>query len=147
MGSYRDLAVYQEGRKLYRLVYDALAELPLEEKYAMASQMRRASISITSNIAEGQGRGTIRDYIHFLYNSRGSAYELESQIISCSDLSLMKTETLQKLYTKNKLVIQLLNRLIDTLQEKSMPKGIHEDVVTYGKCDGLLEPFDREIHT
>ena len=63
MGSYRDLAVYQEGRKLYRLVYDALAELPLEEKYAMASQMRRASISITSNIAEGQGRGTIRDYI------------------------------------------------------------------------------------
>ena len=59
----------------------------------------------------------------------------------------MKTETLQKLYTKNKLVIQLLNRLIDTLQEKSMPKGIHEDVVTYGKCDGLLEPFDREIHT
>ena len=105
MSTYKDLTVYKEARELYIKVYDAILQLHVDERFAISSQMRRASISITSNIAEGQGRGTVKDYIHFLYNSRGSAYELESQIIACSDLSLIDREILIELYNRNKRVI------------------------------------------
>lgn len=141
MSTYKELTVYKEARELYIKVYDAILRLPVEERFAMASQMRRASISITSNIAEGQGRGTIKDYIHFLYNSRGSAYELESQIIACSDLSLIDREILIELYNRNKRVIQLLNRMIDTLQEKVPTRRVNEEVETYGS-KSLPEPYD-----
>ena len=79
MGTYKTLMVYKESRVLYKMTYFFARRLPKNEEYALSSQIRRASISITSNIAEGQGRGSNRDYIHFLYNARGSAYELESQ--------------------------------------------------------------------
>lgn len=145
MSTYKELTVYKEARELYIKVYDAILRLPVEERFAMASQMRRASISITSNIAEGQGRGTIKDYIHFLYNSRGSAYELESQIIACSDLSLIDREILIELYNRNKRVIQLLNRMIDTLQEKVPTRRVNEEVETYGS-KSLPEPYEFETN-
>ncbi len=89
MGTYRDLDVWKESRVLYRMTYYLASRLPRNEEYALSSQIRRASISISSNIAEGQGRGSTKDYVHFLYNARGSAYELESQIIACGDLAFL----------------------------------------------------------
>ncbi|HBK27912.1 MAG TPA: four helix bundle protein [Dialister sp.] len=135
MSTYKSLGVWKESRTLYKMLYAAVKQLPDDEKYAMSSQMRRAVISISSNIAEGQGRGTIRDYIHFLYNSRGSAYELETQIIACGDLLLIDKATLKILYYQNKKVITLLNALIDSLESKAAPKNMQEEVAVYGNSN------------
>lgn len=98
MESYRELDVWQEARKLCNTVYDAVEQLPQEELYGLSSQMRRAVVSIASNIAEGAGRGSRRDYLHFVYIARGSAYELETQLIICGDRKLIDRETLKMIY-------------------------------------------------
>ena len=67
MASYTDLQVWKEARILNKQVSDLARKLPDYELYGLSSQMRRASVSIGSNIAEGRGRGTLKDYIHFLY--------------------------------------------------------------------------------
>ena len=84
MLTFMDLDVWKESRILYQAVYQAVEQLPPEEMYGLTSQLKRASISISANIAEGQGRGTRKDCIHFLYNARGSAYEVESHLIACA---------------------------------------------------------------
>ena len=131
MGTYKTLMVYKESRVLYKMTYFLARRLPKNEEYALSSQIRRASISITSNIAEGQGRGSNRDYIHFLYNARGSAYELESQIIACGDLAFFDKKTLREWYEQAQTVIRLLNGLIHSLKKKEQ-KGVAEDADVYG---------------
>ena len=74
-GTYRKLAVWQKSLQLVGLVYVQIRKFPTEEKYALADQLRRAVTSISSNIAEGNGRASNRDYAHFLSISRGSLYE------------------------------------------------------------------------
>ena len=76
---YNKLDVWLEARKLVNLLYDSSKLFPKEELFGLTNQMRRAAISIPSNIAEGCGRQTSKDTIHFLHISRGSLYELETQ--------------------------------------------------------------------
>ncbi|MBU0576760.1 four helix bundle protein [Patescibacteria group bacterium] len=78
--SYRDLIVWQKSMRLVADVYKLTNQFPKSEIYGLVSQMRRASISIPSNIAEGNGRGIRKDYRHFLLNSFGSGAELSTQI-------------------------------------------------------------------
>jgi len=80
-GSYRDLKIWHKAMALLDSVYDLLPALPDEERYALASQMRRSAISIPSNIAEGYGRGSRPDYIRFLWIANGSLKELETQLL------------------------------------------------------------------
>ena len=116
MTSYQELLAWQVARKLKDLVYRAVLQLPKNEEYALSSQMRRAVVSIGSNIAEG--RGTINDYIHFLYIARGSAYELESQIIYCDDLHFLTQELSTALHDQIGYDVYLINRLISALKRK-----------------------------
>ena len=74
-GTYRELAVWQKAVRLVKLVYAQIREFPAEERYALADQLRRAVTSIPSNIAEGNGRASNKDYAHFLSIARGSLYE------------------------------------------------------------------------
>ena len=76
---YNKLEVWVEARKLTNLIYDLSKVFPKEEIYGLTNQMRRCSVSIPSNIAEGCGRQTAKDTINFLHISRGSLYELETQ--------------------------------------------------------------------
>lgn len=76
---YRKLDVWVEARKLANFLYDSTKLFPKDEIFGLTNQMRRAAISIPSNIAEGCGRQTSKDTIHFLHISRGSLYELETQ--------------------------------------------------------------------
>jgi four helix bundle protein len=76
---YSKLGVWLEARKLVNLLYDSSKLFPKEELFALTNQMRRAAISRPSNIAEGCGRQTSKETIHFLHISRGSLYELETQ--------------------------------------------------------------------
>ena len=76
--SYRDLIAWQRARDLVREVYLLTATFPVGERFGLVSQMDRSAVSIPSNIAEGYGRATTQDYLHFLRIARGSAYELET---------------------------------------------------------------------
>lgn len=78
--SHRDLVVWQKAMDLTVMVYDLAKLLPSDERFAMASQMTRAAVSVPANIAEGKGRGTPREYVQFLRVARGSLMELDTYI-------------------------------------------------------------------
>ena len=79
-GTYKELAVWQKAMQLVILVYATMKKFPAEERYALSDQLRRAVSSIPSNIAEGNGRSSCRDYAHFLSIARGSLYETMTQL-------------------------------------------------------------------
>ena len=84
--SYRNLIVWQKAKQLVCLVYAEVKSLPSEERYALSDQIRRAVVSIPSNIAEGAGRASNKDYAHFLAIARGSLYETINQLEIAQDL-------------------------------------------------------------
>ncbi len=87
--TYKDFIVWQKAMDLTVEVYRLVKFLPREETYALSDQMRRASVSIPSNIAEGQGRGSTKDFINFLFIARGSQTELETQLQICIRLNYL----------------------------------------------------------
>src|SRR6476661_1308125 len=92
--SYKDLLIWQKGIKLVFLVYELTKNFPQDEVYALTSQIKRASVSVPSNIAEGFGRRTDKSFNHFLNISRGSLNELETQLIISKELGFMVDENL-----------------------------------------------------
>jgi len=78
IADYKDLIVWQKSFRLCKFVFALASRLPSEDKYGLGHQLRKTSVSIPSNIAEGNGRGTRKDYIKFLWITRGSACELET---------------------------------------------------------------------
>ena len=118
MKSYKNMLVWQEARALKQDVYDLTYRFPKSELYAMTSQLRRVATSIGLNIAEGDGRGTVRDYIYFLYNARGSCYEVETALLYSVDLHYITEKDLAPILRKNAKVSWLINKLIDGLEQK-----------------------------
>ena len=89
MFGYKKLIVWQKAMDLTEKVYALIRSLPADEKYALAGQLRRSVISISSNIAEGAGRATNKDYAHFLTIARGSLYEVLSQLDAAERLGYL----------------------------------------------------------
>ena len=103
MRKHQELRVWQESITLVKKTYELTAQFPKNEMYALTSQMRRASISIPSNIAEGAARNSDKEFLQFLYITRGSLSELETQFIIANELKYLeqKDETekiLEKIY-------------------------------------------------
>ena len=92
--SYKDLLIWQKGIDISIKLYELVQDFPKEEMYALTSQLKRAAVSIPSNIAEGYGRNSTQSYIHFVSISRGSLFELETQLIVAQKLKFIKNETL-----------------------------------------------------
>lgn len=90
--SYKDLLIWQKGIELTEKVYQLVKTFPNDELYALTSQIKRCSISIPSNIAEGYGRKSTKNYIQFLRISRGSLFELETQLIIAKKLNYITDE-------------------------------------------------------
>jgi four helix bundle protein len=111
--NYDDLDVWKECRKLVSEVYVITKEFPKEEIYGLTNQLRRASISIISNIAEGTGRNTTKDSLQFFYISRGSLFESEAQLIVASDLNYISEEQLNKILLQLTTCKKLLNGFIN----------------------------------
>ncbi len=86
--------IWQKGIELTGLVYQLVSEFPKEEMYALTNQIKRSSISIPSNIAEGYGRNSTKSYSQFIKISRGSLYELETQLIIAEKLNYIKDKEL-----------------------------------------------------
>jgi len=113
--SFRDLRVWQQSMELAVRVYRGTETFPHHELYGLASQMRRAAISVPSNIAEGKGHSSDKDFRRFLFHARGSLMELETQIVLASKLQYLLPEqfhNLQELATQvGKSLAGLLNAL------------------------------------
>ena len=117
MDSYQDLIAWQKSMQLVKEVYTLVKTLPKEEQFALSDQMRRAVVSIPSNIAEGYGRNSTNDYIRFLNIARGSKYELDTQIQICVMLNYISKE---KAATALELSEEI-GRMINALIKKLMP--------------------------
>jgi len=119
MQSYKELEVWQKSIELTIEIYTITKSFPTEEKYTLVSQLRRSAISIPSNIAEGWGRGSTKEYIHFLLISRASLMELETQIIISSKLNYITEQQHNCLEEKIKSILMMLNKLITSLKRKT----------------------------
>src|SRR3569833_695534 len=89
--SYRDLLVWQKGVALAKMIYKMTSEFPSEEKFGLISQMRRAAVSVPSNIAEGQARHTTGKFVLFISHAEGSLAELDTQLVLAVELGFLKT--------------------------------------------------------
>ncbi len=90
--NFRELNIWKESMVLVKKVYGIVGDLPIDEKFGLTSQIRRCSVSIPSNIAEGSGRTSEKEFKHFLNISLSSSYELETQLILTRDLFNIKIE-------------------------------------------------------
>jgi four helix bundle protein len=115
--SYRDLIVWQKAKCLAVHVYRHSEGFPKAETYGLTSQIRRAAISVVSNIAEGQGRLTPGGFQQFLGHSRGSLLELETQLEIACELRLLDHEVYKELTQESYQVLGLINRLLDSLRK------------------------------
>jgi len=111
------LIVWQKAMVLARQAYSLTAGLPKDEAYGLLSQMRRAAVSIPSNIAEGHGRLSDSQFRHFLGNARGSLYELETQSELASDLGFLDKQRVRILMDQGAEVGRLINGLITSLRQ------------------------------
>src|SRR5918999_5622793 len=117
--SHRDLVVWQKAMNLVESVYQATASFPKEETCALTSQIRRAVVSVPSNIAEGQGRRMSREYLYFLANARGSLLELDTQLEIALRLHYLTTEKYFDLRTQLDEVARILNGLMRSVEHSS----------------------------
>ena len=120
MGSmgYRDLIAWQKAMDLVEQVYRATGAFPGEERYGLTSQMRRAAVSVPSNIAEGQGRASTADFLRFLTIARGSVKELETQVLIARRLDYLDEQNVSGLTRRTEEVSRLLSGLIASLKDK-----------------------------
>ena len=116
--TYRDLLVWRKSKKLAVDVYRATERFPKSELFGLTSQVRRAAVSIASNIAEGQGRGSKPEFVKFLCVSRGSLLELETQLEIIAELKLGEADEIQSLRQECYETLGLLNRLLAVMERK-----------------------------
>jgi four helix bundle protein len=114
--SFNDLVVWQKSMDFVVSVYKLAKILPKDETYALSDQLRRAVVSIPSNIAEGSGRNSTKEYIQFLYIALGSACEVETQIIIAQRIGYIK-DTKEDIKNINE-IKKMLNGLISSLKRK-----------------------------
>ena len=115
---YEDLIVWQKAMDLVTEVYGLAKLLPGDEIYALSNQMKRAVVSIPSNIAEGQERNTTKDFINHLYIAKGSKGELETQLLICVRLQFLKQSQIAKAQNLLSEIGKMLNALIQSLSAK-----------------------------
>lgn len=115
MHNYREIKIWQKSRSLVNDVYLLTKKFPKEEIYGLTSQIRRAVVSIPANTAEGAGRGTDRDFSHFLDIARGSLFEVETLIILSSDLEFIQESQSIEVLEKTTEILRMLNSFQNNL--------------------------------
>lgn len=110
-GDYRALVVWQKSIVLVKMVYQLTDSFPKDERFGLTSQMRRAAVSIPSNIAEGQARRTTGDYVRFVSNAEGSLAELDTQLTISIELGYLESSSVQDCYSMMVELRKMLNAL------------------------------------
>ena len=114
--NYRDLIAWQKAKSLALDVYRCTRRFPKDEIYGLSSQMRRAAVSVPSNIAEGKGRYSQKEFVQFLYHARGSLLELETQLSIARDLDYIDRPLFESLESETEELGRILNGLINRFQ-------------------------------
>jgi len=110
--TFTQLNTWQQGHKFVLLIYEITGKFPNSEKFGLVNQMRRAAVSVTSNIAEGFCRNSRKEKIQFYRTSLGSLTEIQNQLIIAKDLALIKYEDFEKAFEQSVTVSKLINGLI-----------------------------------
>jgi len=116
--SFIDLDVWKKSHRLVLMVYKLIQKLPSKEQFVLGSQMSRAAISITSNIAEGFSRDSYKDKIRFYYIARGSLTELQNQLLIAKDLSYITNKKFKEIADQTVEVHKLINGIIKKSKTK-----------------------------
>jgi four helix bundle protein len=149
--TFEDLEVYQAAREFRKAMYGVTRRLPGFEKFELASQIRRAAVSLTNNIAEGHGRYHYLEQIKFCLNSRGSLEELLDDLNVCVDESYLSPEECAPLKNQGWRVHHLLNGFIRYLRERKAGESsaVQESPAAYGATEDefdtreYIEPLNR----
>ena len=124
--SYRNLLVWQRAMDLVTDIYRLTKTFPRDEVFGLASQMRRASVSIPSNIAEGKGRHSSKELLQFLFHARGSLLELQTQVTIAERLSYLDKKEAVRLEESSSRVGQLLNGMIRRFRQPRSPETVSD---------------------
>jgi four helix bundle protein len=116
--SYRDLIAWQKAMALVTRVYEVTEPFPRREIFGLTRQVRDAALSVPSNIAEGKGRQTKKDYVQFLYRARGSLFETQTQLEAARNLEFLPRETFAKISEEAQEVGRVLDGLIKSIQRQ-----------------------------
>ena len=112
--SYRDLDVWKLSVQFVKLIYEITAKFPTSEIYGLTNQIRRAAISIPSNLAEGQGRNSAKEFTQFIAISLGSLGELETQLIIAQEIDYLTEKELTPLLERLDIIRKMLKSLANT---------------------------------
>ena len=114
---FRDLVVWQKAMDLTVMVYNIVKQLPRDETFALSDQIRRAAVSVPSNIAEGQGRITSKEFIRFLSMARGSLWELSTQIELCERMHYLDKSQTTTIHSKITEIAKMINALSNSISD------------------------------
>ncbi|MCG9910412.1 MAG: four helix bundle protein [Flavobacteriales bacterium] len=114
MHNYKELIIWKESMRLAKEAYLVSAAFPQDERFGLTSQVRRCAVSIPSNIAEGAGRKSDKEFLHFLSLASGSIYELETQLLLCIDLGYSQSIKLDDCF----MLITALQKMLYKFQEQ-----------------------------
>ena len=116
MHNYKELEIWKASLKICTPIYKLTKTFPDDEKFGLISQIRRAAVSVHSNIAEGSSRNSNKDFARFLEIAIGSAYEIETQLLIASDLGFFKQEKLEPLLLQLEEIIKMTSKFRSTLK-------------------------------
>jgi four helix bundle protein len=129
--NFRQLQVWQRSMTLAQAIYEATKFFPKAELFGMTSQMRRAAVSVPSNIAEGQGRLTDKHFALFLAQARGSLFELQTQIELSHSLAYLDAAGRDRLIGECVEITRMLHALLNVLQESRAATGLNNPAVRF----------------
>lgn len=116
MHQFKELEIWKRSRLFCSKIYAITSKFPSDEKFGLTNQLRRASVSIPSNIAEGSSRNSNKDFARFLEIAIGSAYEIETQLLIALDLNFIKTDELDELLIELNEIIKMISRFRSNLK-------------------------------
>ena len=116
MHQFKELEIWKRSRQFCSEIYHVTSSFPNDEKFGLTNQLRRAAVSIPSNIAEGSSRNSNKDFSRFLEIAIGSSYEIETQLLIASDLKFITTDESEKLINQLNEIIKMISRFRSTLK-------------------------------
>jgi four helix bundle protein len=119
MSNFRNLLVWQKSMSLTTKIYNSTKQFPKEEIFGLTSQIRRSSISIPSNIAEGFGRDSNKEYLRFLNISIGSLFEMQTQLEIAKNIQYLNEEEFNNLYENSREIERMLVSFISKIKERN----------------------------
>jgi len=127
--SYKDLIAWRKGMELVAMVYDASEHFPSHAQFGLTSQLRRAAVSVPSNIAEGKAHYSDRDFVRFLRHARGSLAEIETQVLIARQRQYLPVDTATELSQRLDELGRILSGLINSLKdhERTRDSGLRTD--------------------